>query len=461
MINIRSDSRKVKPGDIFVALKGISSNGSQYINNAIENGASKLIVEEEGNYPIPYEVVPDSRKYLENYLVTNYNKYLDEMTLIGITGTNGKTTTAFLLYEALNKLGYDCAYMGTIGFYLDDKVYSLPNTSPDITEVYDMIITAYDAGYRYMSLEISSHGLDMNRLEGISFDYAVFTNLTQDHLDYHKTMGNYALAKQKLFKRLKSNGKAFVNCDDKYKEYFLLEQNNNITYGFGASDYQVTSYDMNQGGTKFIYKRNDKEEYIVSNLLGKYNIYNVLVVVGILSELGFSYEDIKNTILKVKSPSGRMDMIKYGNSSIVIDYAHTPDAVEKIIKTMQEVTEGNIYTVFGCTGDRDRTKRPIMMNIVTSLSKFAIVTNDDPHNEDPNQIVSDMLDGIDVTNYEVCLDRKEAIIKGINMLNDKDSLLILGKGHEEVMIVRNNEKIPFNDRKVVMEYLYSIAQRVN
>ena len=222
MINIRSDSRKVKPGDIFVAFKGISSNGSQYIEDAIKNGASKLIVEEDGDYSIPYEVVSDSRKYLENYLVSNYNKYLDEMTLIGITGTNGKTTTAFLLYDALNKLGCKCAYMGTIGFYLDEKVYSLPNTSPDVTEVYDMIITAYDAGYRYMTLEISSHGLDMKRLEGINFDYVVFTNLTQDHLDYHKTMGNYALAKQKLFTRLKANGKAIVNADDKYKEYFLL-----------------------------------------------------------------------------------------------------------------------------------------------------------------------------------------------------------------------------------------------
>ena len=460
MINIKSDSRKVKPGDIFVALKGISSNGSQYIEDAIKNGASKLIVEEEGNYSVPYEIVPDSRKFLENYLSDNYNKYLDEMTLVGITGTNGKTTTAFLLYDALNKLGHKCAYMGTIGFYLKDKVYSLPNTSPDITEVYDMIITAYDAGYRYMVLEVSSHGLEMNRLEGINFDYAVFTNLTQDHLDYHKTMENYALAKQKLFKNLKDSGKSFVNADDKYKEYFLLDKNKNITYGFDNGVYRVINYDMNQGGTKFTYLHDGQKESIVSNLLGKYNIYNTLVVVSFLKEIGVSYEDIKDTILKLKSPSGRMDMIEYNNSSIVIDYAHTPDAVEKIINAMKDVTEGNIYTVFGCTGDRDRTKRPIMMNIVTSLSKFAIVTNDDPHNEDPNQIVNDMLDGINVNNYEVCLDRKKAIIKGINLLEEKDSLLILGKGHEEVMIVKNNEKIPFNDRKVVIEYLETIKERV-
>lgn len=461
MINIKSDSRKVKPGDIFVALKGISSNGSDYINSAILNGASKLIVEEDGDYSIPYEVVPDSRKYLTDYLNNNYNKYLDEMTLIGITGTNGKTTSAFLLYDALNKLGYKCGYMGTIGFYLDKKVFDLPNTSPDITEIYDMLITAYDLGYRYMTLEVSSHGLDMGRLDGIKFDYAIFTNLTQDHLDYHKTMGNYALAKQKLFERLKENGKAIVNYDDKYNEYFLLDSNNNITYGFNGGDYQVIDYNMNHGGTRFVYKHNDNDQVINSTLLGKYNIYNLLTTISVLSELGVNADDMRDVILKLKAPSGRMDMIKYGESSIIIDYAHTPDAVEKIIKTMKEVTSGNIYTVFGCTGDRDRTKRPIMMNIVTSLSKYVVVTNDDPHNEDPEQIVDDMLDGIEVNNYEICLNRKEAIIKGINLLNDRDILLILGKGHEEVMIVKENKKIPFNDRKVVIEYLESISERIN
>lgn len=461
MINIKSDSRKVKPGDIFVALKGISSNGSDYIKSAIANGASKLIVEEDGNYDIPYEVVDDSRKYLTDYLIKSYNHYLEDMTLIGITGTNGKTTSAFLIYEALNRLDHKCAYMGTIGFYLDKKVMDLPNTSPDITDIYDMIVTAYESGYRNMVLEISSHGLAMGRCEGLMFDYAIFTNLTQDHLDYHKTMGNYALAKQKLFYKVKPNGKAIVNYDDKYKEYFLLDNNANITYGFSGGEYQIVSYDMNHGGSRFLYKYHDENYTVVSPLLGKYNIYNVLTTVIVLSQLGISYDLIHDVIIHLKSPAGRMDMIKYGDSCIVIDYAHTPDAVEKIIKTMKEVTDGDIYTVFGCTGNRDRTKRSIMMNIVTSLSKFAIVTNDDPHDEDPKQIVEDMLDGLDKYNYEVCLNRKEAIIKGINLLKDKDTLLILGKGHEEVMIVKNNERIPFNDHKVVTSYLESITERIN
>ena len=459
MIDIQSDSRKIKQGDTFIALRGISSDGHDYIYKAIENGATKIIAE-EGNYPVETLIVPDTRKYLNEYLSSHYDSKLNEMNIIAITGTNGKTTTAKLIHDSLNILGSKTAYIGTIGFYIEKKVCDLPNTTVDICDTYALLMEAYDKGCNNVVMEISSHAASMGRVETLNFDYAIFTNLTQDHLDYHKTMGNYALAKQKLFNRLKPNGKAIVNADDKYKEYFLLENNNNITYGFDISDYQVTDYDMNQGGTKFTYKYGDKEEFIISNLLGKYNIYNVLVVASVLLEIGFSHEAVKNVILKLKSPSGRMDMIKHGNSSIIIDYAHTPDAVEKIIKTMKEVTKGNIYTVFGCTGDRDRTKRPIMMDIVTSLSKFAIVTNDDPHNEDPDQIVGDMLDGIDVSNYEVCLDRKKAIIKGIDLLKDGDSLLILGKGHEEVMIVKNNEKIPFNDRKVVIEYLDSIKERV-
>ena len=203
MINIKSDSRKIRPGDIFIALKGINSDGDKYINSAIEKGASKVIVESDNKYSVDTLKVEDTRKYLNEYLNDHYNKYLNEMNIIGITGTNGKTTSAYLIYQALNKLDMKCAYIGTIGFYLDNKVCSLANTSPDICDLYDMIITAYDNGYRNVVMEVSSQGLAMGRFENIKFDYAIFTNLTQDHLDYHKTMENYAKAKQKLFYSLK------------------------------------------------------------------------------------------------------------------------------------------------------------------------------------------------------------------------------------------------------------------
>lgn len=451
-LNIKVDSRKVKKGDTFIALRGISSDGHDYIESAIKNGASKLIVEEDKNYSVEYEVVSDTRAYLINYLKENYSKYLNEMKIIGITGTNGKTTSAYLLHNALNLLGIKTAYIGTIGFYINKKIESLNNTTPDVLDLFELLLKSYENGCKYVCMEVSSQGLSYKRVEGFLFDYVVFTNLTQDHLDYHKTMENYALAKQELFKKLKKDGVAIVNYDDKYKNYYLLEQNKNITYGFNGGDYKIEDYKMNNLGTTLKYKHNNEVYNISTKLIGKYNIYNLLITLVILDLIGIKQEEIKKISYELKTPSGRMETIGYNNNSIVIDYAHTPDAIEKIINTMKEVTKGNIYTVFGCTGDRDRTKRPIMLKLVTSLSRYAIVTNDDPHFEDPSQIVNDMISGVEAKNYEIILDRKQAIRKGINLLKEYDTLLILGKGHEEYMIIKD-KKIPFKDSKAVEEIL--------
>lgn len=451
MINIKADSRKVIPGDTFIALRGVSSDGHNYIEKAIANGATKIIAE-EGSYAVETVVVPDTREYLVNYLKKNYNKYLEKMKIIGITGTNGKTTSAFLIYRALNILGMKCAYIGTLGFYIENKVNNLDNTTPDTLDLYNMMITAYEKECEYVVLEVSSQGLGYNRVEGFLFDYAIFTNLTQDHLDYHKTLENYALAKQQLFKKIKPTGKAIINYDDEYKNYYLLEGNNNITYGFNGGDYQVIDFYMNNLGTVFKYKYKDSIHQIITTLIGKYNVYNLLVALIILRDLGVKENIIDELLPSLQAPAGRMQMIKYETNSIIIDYAHTPDAIKKVITTMQEITSGDIYVVFGCTGDRDRTKRPIMTDIVTSMVKYAILTNDDPHNEDPTQIISDMIASLKRNNYEVMLDRKEAIIRGINLLKQNDVLLILGKGHEEVMIVKD-QKIPFSDYQTVIEYL--------
>ncbi len=459
MINIKSDSRKVKPGDTFVALRGISSDGHDYIEKAIENGASKIIAE-RGNYSVPTEIVPDTRLHLEKLLADQYGHILEQMNLIGITGTNGKTTSSFLIYQALNLNGSKTAYIGTIGFYIDKKIKDLANTTPDIAEIYDMIVTAHEQGCQNVVFEVSSQGLLHRRVAGIKFDYAVFTNLTEDHLDVHGTMENYALAKQELFKSLKSNGVALINIDDQYKDYFLLENNRNITYGFNESDYQIIDYHSNDGMTTFKYKYKGDILELKTTLIGQYNIYNMIVAVALLTEMGIDYEKLTKVVPKLKAPSGRLDNIRYKINNIIIDYAHTPDAILNVINTVKEVTKGNIYTVFGCTGDRDRAKRPVMLDIVTKNCKYAIITNDDPHTEDPNQIVADMTKGITRDNYEVILDRKAAIIKGIDLLNENDTLLILGKGHEEYMIV-GKEKIPFNDRKVVMEYLESKNEQKN
>ncbi len=450
MINIKADSRKIKKGDIFIALRGFSSDGHDYIDKAIENGASKLIVMDEKDYPIPYEVVPDTRIYLENYLKENYGKYLEEMTIVGYTGTNGKTTSCYLLYDALNKLGVKAGYIGTVGFYLESKVCDLPNTSPDICDLYEYLIDAYDKGYRYMTIEASSQGLVRRRLETIPFKYAVFTNLTEDHLDEHKTMEGYANAKKILFDCLSNNSLAVLNFDDKYKDYF--KTNNTIYYGFNGGDYKVVYDEYNNQNTIFKYLHNNKEYLVDSPLLGKYNVYNLLSVIAVLDNMGFDINKILEVVKLLKCPPGRIDIIKYKTNSIVIDYAHTPDAMENVFALVNNINHNNVYTVFGCTGSRERTKRPIMMDIATKNSKYTIVTIDDPHEEDIHQIFDDMLVNNTNTNYEVIEDRGEAIKKGISLLNNNDILLILGKGHEEY-IVYKDKKVPFNDRKKVEEIL--------
>lgn len=449
MINIKSDSRKVKLNDIFVAVKCEVNDGHKYIDKAISNGASKVVAE-YGTYDVDTLIVKDTRVYLNDYLQAHYNKYLEEMTIIGITGTNGKTTSAYLIYSALNKLGHKCAYIGTIGYYLDKKVCDLPNTNPDICDMYDLIINAYDNGYRYVVLEASSHGLTNGRLEGITFDYAIFTNLTRDHLDFHKTMENYASAKQLLFKKLKPNGIGIVNIDDKYKDYFISDKV--VTYGKSTSDYQIINYNTTNQNTHISLNVRGKDVNILSPLLGDYNVYNLICAFIILDNLKIDLNKILEVIKTLSCPPGRMDTIKWHTNSIIIDYAHTPDALEQIFKTVEKINKGKIYTVFGCTGNRDRQKRPMMMDLATIYSTHVIVTIDDPHDEEPEQIVKDMLEGCSKTNYEVCLDRSRAIEKGIDLLAENDILLILGKGHEEVIIFKD-KRIPFNDKKKVLEVI--------
>lgn len=452
MIEIQTDSRKIKPGDTFVAVKCEVNDGHQYIQNAIAAGATKVVVEQNGDYGVETLVVADTRKYLNEYLKEHYNQYIEQMNLIGITGTNGKTTTAMLLHDSFNLLGVKTAYMGTVGFYIRKKISNLNNTTVDICDMYDLLMQAYEVGCKNVIMEISSHALENGRCETLQFDYALFTNLTQDHLDEHGTMENYAHAKQKLFKRLKPDGIAIVNIDDDYHDYFISKEHKNITFGFKEADYQVISDHMSSTGTDFTYQVGNQEQMIHTFLLGRYNIYNVLGAIVVLNQMQISHDMICKLVPKLKPPVGRMDTILYKNNSIIIDYAHTPDAFSNLFHTIKEFQTGNIYTVFGCTGDRDRTKRSIMTNMVAEISEYFIITNDDPHFEDPNQIVNDMIAELDSDYYEICLDRKLAIRKGIDLLQKNDILLILGKGHEEFMIV-GKEYIPFNDKKEVLAYL--------
>ncbi|MBQ9030850.1 MAG: UDP-N-acetylmuramoyl-L-alanyl-D-glutamate--2,6-diaminopimelate ligase [Parasporobacterium sp.] len=457
---IRTDSRKVQKGDTFVALPGISSNGDQYIGKAVQAGAVRIICGKDSQLPesLPPDVeclrVEDPRACLEQLLQETYAEVIRGMTLIAVTGTNGKTTTCYLTAQALNRLGRNCGYIGTIGFYLGEKVRDLPNTSVDLCSLYELLLEAHEKGYDTVALEASSQGLDMGRLRTLSFDLAVFTNLTEDHLDYHKTMENYAAAKAKLFRQLKPEGTALVNCDDPGARYFILPENRTRIYGIHAGEYRALRFSFGAGtDLDFTCPDSEQEYHARTRLIGRYNVYNTLAVIGILQILGYAPEKVCEGIRDLKAPNGRCDVIPYRkNCCIVIDYAHTPDAVENIIETAKEFTAGDLYVVFGCTGDREREKRPVMTRLVLQNCTHAVITNDDVHTEPEQRIVEDMLEGNTLENYEVCLDRKEAIRRGISLLESGDTLLILGKGHEEYIIM-NGYRIPHNDRKAVEEIL--------
>lgn len=448
-MNVKIDSRKIEKGDTFVALRGIDHDGHAYIKEAIANGASKIVCE-EGSYDVETYVVKNTRDYLVHYLKDTYYDEISKLKLIGITGTNGKTTSAFLLHQLLNKRGRKCGYIGTIGFYVGEKIQSLNNTTPDIYDLYNILLQCCALDCEYVVMEVSSQGLANNRVETLQFDYAVFTNLTQDHLDFHKTMENYALAKQQLFRMLKPSGKAIINYDDDYKHYFLLDENTNITFGFSGGDFQVRQYNANKQYTTFDVSYSGHLYNFKTNLIGKYNIYNLMCSIVILTLEGIPYSDLQESIRSLALPKGRTECMKYHNDLIIVDYAHTPDAMEKVLDTAHEITKGNVYVVFGCTGDRDRDKRSKMSNIACGKSNYVIMTHDDPHFEDQVEIYRDMTQNLHYENYEIINNRKAAIQKGISLLKTNDILLILGKGHEEYICVKS-KKIPFNDMDVVKE----------
>ena len=446
MINIKTDSRKIKPGDTFVAIKGLTVDGHDFIEKAIELGASKIVCE-HGSYSVETLVVPNTKEWLQEYLITNYKDEVNKIKLIGMTGTNGKTTTCFLTYQMLLSLDKKAAYMGTIGFYMPGVKRELNNTTPEILDVYSMIVEAIEAGCEYFVMEVSSHSLVEKRIEGLEFSVEAFSNLTEDHLDFHKTMENYLHAKMLILDQLK--GTIIVNSDDAYAKYF--ETKNYKTLGYNGNDYKILSYHETDSGTLINFKA-DKEYSVETNLKCKYNVYNYLTALGILNTLGFSIDSIINITKNIYAPRGRCEQIRVRNSYAVIDYAHTPDAVEKIITSFLENKKGRIITIIGCGGDRDPLKRPIMGEIASRLSDYVIFTSDNPRTEDPNKILEDILKGVTKDNYEVEIDRTAAIRKGLDMLRDNDVLLILGKGHEDYQII-GHTKHHLGDLEEVKKYL--------
>ena len=449
MINIKIDSRKVVPGDTFVAIRGTNLDGHKFIDDVIKKGATCVVVDHDVEVPdsVKKIITKDTNEWLTNTLVNNYSDIINKMNLIGITGTNGKTTTAYLTYQLLNELGEKTAYIGTIGCYIPgEEVMELPNTTPNILDLYELLLNCLSKGVQTVAMETSSHGLSLGRTKGLKFKTGLFTNLTQDHLDYHKTMENYLNSKMLLLNQLE--GTMLLNADDEASRKWEERFDKTKTFGRNG-DIKLIDYRFQNTNTIINIEYLGKVYTITTNLLGEFNVYNYLGVLGIALERGYNIEDIIDKTQNVYPPKGRCELIPYNGGIIVVDYAHTPDAVEKIINTFKGY---DIVTVFGCGGDRDRTKRPIMGSIASNLSDTVIVTSDNPRTEEPFKIIGDIVAGIDKRNFIISVDRKKAIELGVNASKPGTVVLILGKGHEDYQII-GREKHHFSDQEIVENYI--------
>jgi UDP-N-acetylmuramoyl-L-alanyl-D-glutamate--2,6-diaminopimelate ligase len=453
---IQYDSRKLSQNDLFVCIEGYNTDGHNYIKSALKSGAVAVICTK-----VPEDLpectvikVKESRKVLALIAANYYEHPEKKLKLIGITGTNGKTTSSYMIKKILESRGEKVGLIGTIANYIGDEKLEANRTTPESLELFQLFNQMLEKNVTYCVMEVSSHSLYLNRVYGIQFNEGIFTNLTQDHLDFHKTFENYYNAKLILFKNSKN---AIINMDDKYgnKVYDDLE-NNKITYGINENvDLKAKNIKLHSRGIKFDMYYLTEHVHINLNIPGRYNIYNALGSAAACLLEGLTMDQIKIGLEALKAVSGRCEAFESDLNlgfDIIIDYAHTPDALENILDTAREFTGNRLISVFGCGGDRDGSKRHIMGEVATRISDVAIVTSDNPRSEEPSKIIEEILNGIEKDNYITIENRKEAIKKAISIAKKGDVIVIAGKGHEDYQVLKEG-KIHFDEREIVAEIL--------
>ena len=460
---LQMDSRKIEGGNLFIcvpAIKGFLEDRHLFAEDAIKNGATALVVERDVNIDVPKIFVKDARRAMAVIASHFYNYPSDEMKLIGITGTNGKTTTAYILEKILADSGFKTGLMGNIGMKINGKMYptDINTQEPPILQHNLRKMREFDTEYCVM--EVTSQGLDMKRVEGCNFSTAIFTNLTQDHLDYHGTYDEYRNIKSLLFSRLGNNSKdkkfAIINVDSPHAGYFQkVTSAEIITYGINnKADVIAKNICLNSKGVYFLLNTFRGKVEIDLPLVGRFNVYNALAAITAALIEKISLKSIKDSLSKLPSIRGRMEVIDKGQDYLVlVDYAHTPDALESILTSVKEFSKGKMITVFGCGGDRDKEKRAIMGEIASDLSDMVFVTSDNPRSEDPMNIMKDIEVGIkrsDLSHYELIVDRKEAIHQAIKVATANDVVVIAGKGHETHQMFKD-KTIHFDDAEIVRE----------
>jgi UDP-N-acetylmuramoyl-L-alanyl-D-glutamate--2,6-diaminopimelate ligase len=460
--NIQYDSRKVGKDDLFVAIEGFNVDGHKYIKTAIERGAAAVIIQKEegleGIEGCTIIKVDNTRIALALLAANYYDKPSKKLKLIGITGTNGKTTSTYMMKAILEAAGHKVGLVGTIANYIGDRKIDTHRTTPEALELHELFYDMVKSGVEYCVMEVSSHSLALHRVYGIEFNCGIFTNLTQDHLDFHKTFEEYFNSKLLLFK---ASEVAIVNIDDEYgKTIEGLINKKTISYGVnGEADACAKIMKMHSRGVEFQIEYEGNRKTINLMIPGKYNVYNALCSAVACYTLGINLEHIKAGLENVTVP-GRCEIVTKDHNlgfEVIVDYAHTPDGLENILKTAREFTEGRLISVFGCGGDRDKTKRPIMGKIASELSDIAVVTSDNPRSEDPKLIIENIIEGIKLDNYTVIENRRDAIEKAISIAQRGDIVVVAGKGHEDYQEIKG-KIISFNEREIIKEIIGNLSQ---
>ncbi len=455
---ISTDSRKVEKGEVFVAIIGDQADGHNYLTQAVQNGASALIVSKPISTNISEDVivlsVDDTSAVYADLCSAWFDVPSNKLKLVGITGTNGKTTVATLLYQACTALGFKCGLISTVEYKIHNQTFKSTHTTPDAYRFNQLLNEMANGGCEYVFAEVSSHAVAQKRIYSLHFVGAVFTNLTHDHLDYHGSFTEYRNAKKTFFDELQSTSFAIINSDDKNGRFMIQNCKAHIfNYSLRSKkEYSAKILEQNLLGQLLRINQND----LHIRLIGAFNVYNVLAVIGVLEQLGFETDQYLPVLSQIQGAKGRFQSIYNHTRNLVgiVDYAHTPDALENVLKTIQDINEkGRVIIIFGCGGDRDKTKRPKMGAIASTLSDIVIVTSDNPRTEDPQAIVEDILDGVPKNKSNsifVNLDRYQAIKMGVQLAQDGDIVLVAGKGHEDYQILSSG-KIHFDDYLILQE----------
>ena len=456
------DSRKVRPGYLFAALPGVNFHGNQFVAEAEASGAVTILTNEEVQTTLPRIYVDSPRLALARLSSVYCGDPSQYLKLFGVTGTNGKTTSTFLLRSALEAAGWQCGLLGTVK-YSGSQFSSTANlTTPESLDLQKMLAAMVTEGCDSCVMEVSSHSLIQNRVAACTFEAVIFTNLTQDHLDYHKTMEDYFQAKWMVFENTICNTKiAVINKDDPYGQRILKQRKGlglkSVSYGFDESaDYRISDWQSTSQKADITIQHGSAQTFLTTPLIARFNAYNVSGVFAALHSSGIEADKISAGIENMKQVPGRLERIHHGQPFLIfIDYAHTDDALRQILQTLRPYTEKRLVILFGCGGDRDRGKRPLMGAVAGQLADAVILTSDNPRSEDPNRIIEDILEGVKRSgnkNVEIILDRREAIQHAIKNLNAGDTLLLAGKGHENYQII-GAEKFHFDEREILAESL--------